>query len=329
MRRFYFSFLAAIALALALAAPAMAQCTGVPNANTVCAGPTSGGAGFPGFRAVVAADIPSLPLSSLAAQANLTILANITGSSNPPAADTLTAILDAILGTTRGSLIERGASTWGVITPGTSGLPFVSNGAAADPAYQQVTAAGIANQTITATQIANATITATQIAATTITNGNLAAMTQNAVKGAASSTAVTDLAVPSCSTVNSGIQWTTNTGFGCRTTLADLATADQTLSGGANVTQLGLTTGNVTIDCGSRPLQSITNGGAFTITAPANDGSCMVLVTNNASAGTITFSGFSVGASTGDPLTTTNTSKFTLSIWRINGTSGYRVAAHQ
>jgi hypothetical protein len=40
--------------------PAFAQsCSGTPNANTVCAGPTSGGAGFPSFRAMVPADIPA------------------------------------------------------------------------------------------------------------------------------------------------------------------------------------------------------------------------------------------------------------------------------
>jgi hypothetical protein len=111
--------------------------------------------------------------------------------------------------------------------------------------------------------------------------------------------------------------------------LAALDLADQTVSGGANVTTLANSTGNITIDCGARPTQSITNGGAFTITAPANDGSCLILVTNNASAGAITFSGFTVGSSIGDSLTTTNTSKFTISIWRIGGTSGYRIAAHQ
>jgi len=108
-----------------------------------------------------------------------------------------------------------------------------------------------------------------------------------------------------------------------------LGTEDQVLAGGAFVTAKSLATGNITIDCGARPLQYITNGGAFTITAPLNDGSCMVLVTNNASAGVITFSGFSVGLNTGDTLTTTNTNKFTISIWRINGTSGYRILAHQ
>lgn len=172
--------------------------------------------------------------------------------------------------------------------------------------------------------------TTLRLTANGITNAFLAAAgAQNTLKGAATSTAETDLAAPSCSTANSGLTWTTNTGLGCNTALASLSTADQTVTGGANVTSLSLTTGSVTIDCGARPSQFITNGGAFTITAPTNDGSCMVLVTNGASAGAITFSGFTVGAAIGDPLTTTNTSKFTLSIWRVNGTAGYRVAAHQ
>jgi hypothetical protein len=110
---------------------------------------------------------------------------------------------------------------------------------------------------------------------------------------------------------------------------AILDVEDQVLSGGARVTSKSLTTGNITIDPGDRPLQYITNGGAFTITAPSNDGSCILLVTNNGSAGTITFTGFTVGSSVGDALTTTDTHKFSIHIWRINGTSAYRIAAHQ
>lgn len=107
------------------------------------------------------------------------------------------------------------------------------------------------------------------------------------------------------------------------------STEDQTISGGANVTSLSLSTGNVTIDCGKRPLQYITNGGNFTITAPSLDGSCILLVTNNSSAGTITFSGFSEGVNIGDTLTTSNGNMFSIFIWCINGVSGYRIAAHQ
>lgn len=111
-------------------------------------------------------------------------------------------------------------------------------------------------------------------------------------------------------------------------TLAALTLADQTLSGGANVTSLSQATGSIIIDCGARPLQFITNGGSFTITAPTNDGSCITLITNNASAGTITFSGFTVGT-TGDALTTTNGNKFMATIVRINAIATYVVKALQ
>lgn len=134
---------------------------------------------------------------------------------------------------------------------------------------------------------------------------------------------------PSCSTTTSALQYTNGSGLSCYTSSASLAATGQTITGGAIVTSLSQSTGNITIDCGARPLQYITNGGAFTITAPANDGSCILLVTNNASAGTITFSGFSVGSNTGDTYATTNTNKYSLFVWRVNSTSGYRWSAHQ
>lgn len=116
---------------------------------------------------------------------------------------------------------------------------------------------------------------------------------------------------------------------GSAATLAALTVADQTITGGANVTSLSLSTGSITVDCGSRPLQYITNNGAYTITAPASDGSCMLKVTNGASAGATTFSGFTVGSNTGDALTTTNTNIFYITFVRINGTSTYLIKAAQ
>lgn len=115
-------------------------------------------------------------------------------------------------------------------------------------------------------------------------------------------------------------------------TAGTLTVADQTLSGGTNLTAYSIGTvssGTTTIDCGKNPAQYLTNGGAFTFAAPSNDGTCYVLITNNGSAGAITFSGFTAEASHGDALTTTNSSKFTLSVWRINGTADYRVVAMQ
>jgi hypothetical protein len=112
---------------------------------------------------------------------------------------------------------------------------------------------------------------------------------------------------------------------------ASLTATGQVVTGGASVTSLSVTTGSFTISCASRPLQYITGAtSAWTITAPANDGSCILLVTNAGSSAVIpTFSGFSVGSNVGDTLTTTASAKFSIFIWRINGTSGYRVAAHQ
>jgi hypothetical protein len=107
---------------------------------------------------------------------------------------------------------------------------------------------------------------------------------------------------------------------------ASLSGADQTLSGGANVTSHSLGTissGTLTIDCGQSPLQYVTNGGAFTLAAPANDGSCMVLLTNNSSAGGIGTSGFTTGANVGDPVDTVNGHRFMLSIVRIAGISTF------
>ena len=114
--------------------------------------------------------------------------------------------------------------------------------------------------------------------------------------------------------------------------LASLTKTDQLVSGGATVTSNSIGTkssGTYQVDCGLAPLQYLTDGGAFTLSAPANDGQCTVLSTNNGSAGTITFSGFSVGTNTGDAIDTTNGHKFSLSIWCVNAVCGYRIAAHQ
>ena len=130
----------------------------------------------------------------------------------------------------------------------------------------------------------------------------------------------------------SGTDWRAGIAVPSTAVLAYLNVEDQTQTGGTNVTSKSLGTvssGTTTIDCGARPLQYLTNGGAFTLAAPANDGNCIVLSTNNGSAGTITFSGFSVPSNTGDALDTTNGHKFSISVWRVNSVAGYRVAAHQ
>lgn len=117
---------------------------------------------------------------------------------------------------------------------------------------------------------------------------------------------------------------------GAAATLAALNIEDQTLTGGVIVTSKDLGTissGTVTPDPGDRPQQHYVNGGAHTLAPSANAGSCLVDITNNASAGAITTSGFTKVS--GDAFTTTNGHKFRCGISVGNGGSLLQVQALQ
>lgn len=88
-----------------------------------------------------------------------------------------------------------------------------------------------------------------------------------------------------------------------------------------------VTTGTFTPDMTEGNLQQYINGGAHTLAAPSGEGTMIVQVTNNASAGTITISGFT--DQDGDTLTTTNGDDFFLYIAVINGFSTLTVKALQ
>lgn len=66
--------------------------------------------------------------TSAAGAANNTIWANISGTSAGPVANTLTNILDSIVGNTRGDIISRGATSWAALALGTTGKALVSDG---------------------------------------------------------------------------------------------------------------------------------------------------------------------------------------------------------
>lgn len=103
-----------------------------------------------------------------------------------------------------------------------------------------------------------------------------------------------------------------------------------TITKGYTVTPNNL--GNITsftVDPTLGNYQYGTNHGAATWTAPVSDCAVDILVTNDGSAGTITFSGFTVGSNTGSALTTTNGQKFIISIRRINSVATYSVYALQ
>ncbi len=74
-------------------------------------------------------------------------------------------------------------------------------------------------------------------------------------------------------------------------------------------------------------IKSIINGGAFTLDPPTNEGTIIVEMTNNGSAGTVTTSGFTVVK--GDSLTTTNGDDFHLVIVKSENFSSLTVIALQ
>lgn len=71
----------------------------------------------------------------LPAIANNTLLANISGALAVPSATTLSAALDAILGSTQGQIITRNAANWTVLGPGATGTYLKGNGVGANLSY--------------------------------------------------------------------------------------------------------------------------------------------------------------------------------------------------
>lgn len=80
--------------------------------------------------------------SSLAAIASLTILANITGAPAAPAADGLSAIIDACISNVQGDILYRSATGWVALPPGTAGNVLTTGGAAANPAWAAPSSGG-------------------------------------------------------------------------------------------------------------------------------------------------------------------------------------------
>jgi hypothetical protein len=94
-------------------------------------------------------------------------------------------------------------------------------------------------------------------------------------------------------------------------TVALLGKPAQAQSGGVELTSYSIGTkssGTYQVDCGNNPHQYLLNGGAFTISAPANDGNCFVQVVNGSGAGAVSLSGFATSPTgSGDTFATTAT----------------------
>ena len=299
-------------------------------------------------------DLATIPAATMLPLANNNVYQG--NGSSQPAAVTLSAAIDAAIGSVQGNLLFRNSTSWVTLAPGSNGQFLESLGAAsniqwASPAFSMVVGAttitsgtssrieynnaGVLGEyaisgTGSVCMTTNCVMTTPTLGAATATtvNGNTLTTGTWTATGAAGKTLTWNNTL-----TLAGTDGTTMTFPSTNANVAALNLTDQTLSGGANLTSASNATGNVTVDCGKNPSQYIVNGGSYTITAPSNDGQCVVFVRNNASAGATSFSGFTVGTNTGASLTTTSGNRFSLFIWRVTdltgSTAGYNIFAHQ
>lgn len=204
--------------------------------------------------------------------------------------------------------------------------PVVWGGTGASTASGARSALGLGTM---ATQDASAVaITGGTVAGVTVTTSTLTTPTLTLKQSAAPTP-----------TAEGDIQWDTDDNqikigdgastltFSDNSKLAVLAATDQTITGGAQVTALALGTissGTTTLNYGARPVQSYTNNGAHTLAPDSDTGYILLLITNGASAGAVTTSGWTkvIGA-----FTTTNAAKFLCSCTTVSGTSVLSIQA--
>jgi hypothetical protein len=98
---------------------------------------------------------------AFAATADSLILANISGASAAPVGNTLSALLDHVLTTARGSLLTRTVAGWVALAPGTSGLYLKTLGAGADLMWDAPPGAGTVLSVATGTGLTGGPITST------------------------------------------------------------------------------------------------------------------------------------------------------------------------
>lgn len=120
---------------------------------------------------------------SLASAANLTIKSNISGGLASPTDNTLTAVLDQVLGTAQGSVIFRNSSIWTVLGPGTNGQFLETQGAGANVAWASPTGSGTVNAA-TVGQLAYYASTGAAVSGTSTPNIGSATGTSLALSGA-------------------------------------------------------------------------------------------------------------------------------------------------
>lgn len=181
------------------------------------------------------------------------------------------------VGNTRGDIFYRGVGGWTALAIGTVGLPLLAGGAGSDPSYAQVGTAGIAADAVTYAKIQNISAQYRVLGRITAAAGDSEELTPQNV-------------------------WTV---------LQQVA-----FTGGITASEFdnGTKTATWKPDPANGNMQKVGHNGTYTLTPPDAAGvyTIILAMTNGASAGVLTTSGFT--KVNGDALTTTNGHKFNLTI---------------
>lgn len=176
---------------------------------------------------------------------------------------TATTILDSV-GSTRGSLLERGAAGWAIVSPGTATYVLTSNGAGADPSYQQIS---LSAASITGVLLGVNGGTGVANTGKTITlGGNLT--TAGAFNTTLTVTAATGVTLPTSGTLVGSADTGTVTNTMLAGSIANVKLSNSTVTIGSTVVSLGNTAATIT---GLTLTTPVINNGLTATGTVAND----------------------------------------------------------
>jgi hypothetical protein len=135
-------------------------------------------------------------LAQLPTIANNALISNISGGSSTPLANSLTSIIDTVIGATQGQVLYRSGTVWTALSPGTAGQVLTTAGAAANPSWTTVTGTGTVTNVATNNGVTGGPITTTgTIGLASISTGNVLANTSgiSAAPSATTPTSVLDV----------------------------------------------------------------------------------------------------------------------------------------
>lgn len=205
---------------------------------------------------------------NLAAIADHTVLANISGGSLAPSSTTLTALIDNAIASTQGDILYRNATSWVALAPSTAGFVLTTGGAAANPSW--VSPGSLTGAALTKVDDTNITLmlggspTTALLEATSITAG-----WTGTLSGARGGTGVANTG----STITIGNNFTMSGAFAFTGTLTNTTTVTFPTSGtlattaqiptGAALTKTDDT--NVTLTLGGSPTTALVNAASLTL----------------------------------------------------------------